>query len=261
MAISIKSPEQIEKMRIAGRLASSVLEMIGEYVVVGVTTEKLDQICHDFIVNDLKSIPAPLNYNGFPKSVCTSVNNVVCHGIPGEKKLKKGDIINIDITIIKDGFHGDTSKMFMVGKPSVKASRICKITQECLMLGIQQVKPGIHLGEIGKVIGSYAKSKNCSVVKDYCGHGIGLGFHELPQVIHYDDGKIEQSPILESGMTFTIEPMINLGGYEVITSKIDGWTVTTKDRSLSAQWEHTILVTETGYEILTIREEEKSQHL
>ncbi|AXE62432.1 type I methionyl aminopeptidase [Candidatus Thioglobus sp. NP1] len=261
MAISIKSPEQIEKMRIAGRLASSVLEMIGKYVVVGVTTEKLDQICHDFIVNDLKSIPAPLNYNGFPKSVCTSVNNVVCHGIPGEKKLKKGDIINIDITIIKDGFHGDTSKMFMVGKPSVKASRICKITQECLMLGIQQVKPGIHLGEIGKVIGTHAKSKNCSVVKDYCGHGIGLGFHELPQVIHYDDGKIEQSPILESGMTFTIEPMINLGGYEVITSKIDGWTVTTKDRSLSAQWEHTILVTETGYEILTIREEEKSQHL
>ena len=261
MAISIKSPEQIEKMRIAGRLASSVLEMIGKYVIVGVTTEKLDQICHDFIVNDLKSIPAPLNYNGFPKSICTSINNVVCHGIPGEKKLKKGDIINIDITIIKDGFHGDTSKMFMVGKPSVKASRICKITQECLMLGIQQVKPGIHLGEIGKVIGSYAKSKNCSDVKDYCGHGIGLGFHELPQVIHYDDGKIEQSPILESGMTFTIEPMINLGGYEVITSKIDGWTVTTKDRSLSAQWEHTILVTETGYEILTIREEEKSQHL
>ena len=261
MAISIKSPEQIEKMRIAGRLASSVLEMIGKYVVVGVTTEKLDQICHDFIVNDLKSIPAPLNYNGFPKSVCTSVNNVVCHGIPGEKKLKKGDIINIDITIIKDGFHGDTSKMFMVGKPSVKASRICKITQECLMLGIQQVKPGIHLGEIGKVIGTHAKSKNCSVVKDYCGHGIGLGFHELPQVIHYDDGKIEQSPILESGMTFTIEPMINLGGYEVITSKIDGWTVTTKDRSLSAQWEHTILVTETVYEILTIREEEKSQYL
>ena len=261
MSISIKSPDQIEKMRIAGRLASSVLEMIGKYVVVGVTTEKLDQICHDFIVNDLKSIPAPLNYNGFPKSVCTSVNNVVCHGIPGEKKLKKGDIINIDITIIKDGFHGDTSKMFMVGKPSVKASRICKITQECLMLGIQQVKPGIHLGEIGKVIGTHAKSKNCSVVKDYCGHGIGLGFHELPQVIHYDDGKIEQSPILEPGMTFTIEPMINLGGYEVVTSKIDGWTVTTKDRSLSAQWEHTILVTETGYEILTIREEEKSQHL
>jgi methionyl aminopeptidase len=182
-------------------------------------------------------------------------------GFQEKKKLKKGDIINIDITIIKDGFHGDTSKMFMVGKPSVKASRICKITQECLMLGIQQVKPGIHLGEIGKVIGYYANSKNCSVVKDYCGHGIGLGFHELPQVIHYDDGKIEQSPILESGMTFTIEPMINLGGYEVITSKIDGWTVTTKDRSLSAQWEHTILVTETGYEILTIREEEKSQHL
>ena len=166
MAISIKNPNQIEKMRVAGRLASRVLEMIGEYVKVGVTTEKLDEICHDFIVNDLESIPAPLNYNGFPKSICTSVNNVVCHGIPGEKKLKKGDIINIDITIIKDGFHGDTSKMFIIGKPSVKASRICKITQECLMLGIQQVKPGIHLGEIGKVIGAYALSKNCSVVRD-----------------------------------------------------------------------------------------------
>ena len=261
MSISIKNPEQIEKMRMAGKLAASVLEMIGVHVKVGVTTERLDQICHDFIVNKLKAIPAPLNYNGFPKSICTSVNNVVCHGIPGEKKLKKGDIINIDITVIKDGFHGDTSKMFIVGKPSVKASRICKVTHECLMLGIQQVKPGIHLGEIGKVIGAHAQNKNCSVVRDYCGHGIGLGFHELPQVIHYDDGKVNRSPILEPGMTFTIEPMINLGSYEVITSKLDGWTVTTKDRSLSAQWEHTILVTENGYEILTLREEEKnSQH-
>ncbi|MDA8692199.1 type I methionyl aminopeptidase [Candidatus Pseudothioglobus singularis] len=259
MSISIKSPGQVEKMRMAGKLASSVLEMIGEHVRTGVTTEKLDQICHDFIVNDLDSVPAPLNYNGFPKSICTSVNNVVCHGIPSEKKLKKGDIINIDITVIKDGFHGDTSKMFIVGKASVKALKICNVARDSMMLGIEKVKPGIHLGEIGKVIGNYVQSKNCSVVKDYCGHGIGEVFHELPQVIHYDDGKISQSPILEPGMTFTIEPMVNLGGYEVITSRIDGWTVTTKDRSLSAQTEHTILVTENGYEILTLRDEELNQ--
>ena len=256
MSISIKSADQIDKMRIAGKLASSVLEMICDHVKTGVTTEKLDQICHDFIVNDLDSIPAPLNYNGFPKSICTSVNNVVCHGIPSEKKLKKGDIINIDITVIKDGFHGDTSKMFIVGKSSIKAQKICNVARDSMMLGIDMVKPGIHLGEIGKAIGDYAHSKNCSVVRDYCGHGIGEVFHELPQVIHYDDGRIDQSPILEPGMTFTVEPMINLGGYEVVTSRIDGWTVTTKDRSLSAQWEHTILVTETGHEILTLREEE-----
>ena len=259
MSISIKLPGQVEKMRVAGKLASSVLEMIGDHVRTGVTTEKLDQICHDFIVNDLDSVPAPLNYNGFPKSICTSVNNVVCHGIPSEKKLKKGDIINIDITVIKDGFHGDTSKMFIVGKASVKALKICNVARDSMMLGIEKVKPGIHLGEIGKVIGNYVQSKNCSVVKDYCGHGIGEVFHELPQVIHYDDGKISQSPILEPGMTFTIEPMVNLGGYEVITSRIDGWTVTTKDRSLSAQTEHTILVTENGYEILTLRDEELNQ--
>ena len=259
MSISIKSSDQIEKMRVAGKLASSVLEMIGSHVRTGVTTEKLNQICHDFIVNDLDSVPAPLNYNGFPKSICTSVNNVVCHGIPSEKKLKKGDIINIDITVIKDGFHGDTSKMFIVGKASVKALKICNVARDSMMLGIEKVKPGIHLGEIGKVIGTYVHSKNCSVVKDYCGHGIGEVFHELPQVIHYDDGKISQSPVLEPGMTFTIEPMVNLGGYEVITSRIDGWTVTTKDRSLSAQTEHTILVTENGYEILTLRDEENNQ--
>jgi len=258
MSISIKSPEQINKMRVAGKLASSVLEMIGGYVKAGITTEELDQICHNFIVNDLDCIPAPLNYNGFPKSICTSVNSVVCHGIPGDKKLKKGDIINIDITVIRDGFHGDTSKMFLIGKPSIKATKICQVAQDCMMLGIRLVKPGIHLGEIGRVIGAYAHSKNCSVVRDYCGHGIGEVFHELPQVIHYNDGKIDKSPILEAGMTFTIEPMINLGSYEVITSRLDGWTVTTKDRSLSAQWEHTILVTENGYEILTLREEEKN---
>ena len=256
MSITIKTAVQIEKMRIAGRLAAKVLEMIESHVKVGVSTEYLDQLCHNFIVNDLNAIPAPLNYNGFPKSICTSINNVVCHGIPGEKKLKKGDIINIDITIIKDGFHGDTSKMFIVEKPSVKASRICEIAHKCLEIGIMQVKPGVRLGEIGKAIGLYASSKNCSVVKDYCGHGIGQGFHEMPQVLHYDDGRIKKSPILEPGMTFTIEPMINLGGYEVITSSLDGWTVKTKDRSLSAQWEHTILVTENGYEVLTLREGE-----
>ncbi len=257
MSISIKNSNQIEKMRIAGKLAASVLEMIESHVKVGVSTGYLDKICHNYIVSDLNAIPAPLNYNGFPKSICTSINNVVCHGIPGEKKLKKGDIINIDITVIKNGFHGDTSKMFIVGKSSVKATRICKIAHKCLMIGINKVRPGIHLGEIGKEIGLYAHSKNCSVVRDYCGHGIGQVFHEAPQVIHYDDGKINKSPILEPGMTFTIEPMINLGSHEVITSMLDGWTVTTKDRSLSAQWEHTILVTKTGYEVLTLRKGEQ----
>ncbi len=256
MSITIKTAEQIEKMRIAGQLAASVLEMIEPHVKAGVTTGHLDKLCHNYIVDELDAIPAPLNYNGFPKSICTSINNVVCHGIPGDKKLKKGDIINIDITVIKDGFHGDTSKMFLIGKPSVKATRICKVAHECLLIGIGKVKPGIHLGEIGRAIGTHANAKNCAVVRDYCGHGIGLGFHEMPQVIHYDDGKVNRSPILEQGMTFTIEPMINLGGYEVITSKLDGWTVTTKDRSLSAQWEHTVLVTENGYEILTLRKEE-----
>ena len=256
MAITIKSPSEIEKMRIAGRLASSVLDMITPQVVAGVSTEYLDQVCHNFIVDELNATPAPLNYHGFPKSICTSINNVVCHGIPSEKKLKKGDIINIDITVIKDGYHGDTSKMFIIGKANVKATRICKIAQECMYLGIDLVKPGIHLGEIGQAIGAHAHANRCSVVKDYCGHGIGLGFHEEPQVLHYDNGKTKHSPILEPGMTFTIEPMINLGDYQVVTSRLDGWTVTTKDRSLSAQWEHTILVTETGHEILTLRAEE-----
>jgi len=256
MSITIKSSSDIDKMRTAGRLAASVLKMIEPHVKVGVTTEHLDQLCHQFIVDELDCVPAPLNYHGFPKSICTSINNVVCHGIPGEKKLKKGDIINIDITVIKDGFHGDTSKMFLLGKPSVKAAKICKVAQECMYLGIDLVKPGVRLGEIGQVIGAHAQANHCSVVRDYCGHGIGRGFHEEPQVLHYDNGKTQQSPILEAGMTFTIEPMINLGDYQVVTSKLDGWTVTTKDRSLSAQWEHTILVTESGYEILTLREEE-----
>ncbi len=256
MAVDIKSADEIEKMRIAGRLAADVLDMITPKVKAGITTDELNKICHEFIINMQDAIPAPLNYHGFPKSICTSVNNVVCHGIPGDKKLKKGDIVNIDITVIKDGFHGDTSKMFIIGKSSVKAQRICRIAQECLYIGIKKVKPGVHLGEIGKAIGTHTTQNNCSVVRDYCGHGIGSEFHTEPQVIHYDDGSVDKSPVLEAGMIFTIEPMVNLGSFEVATSKVDGWTVTTKDRSLSAQWEHTILVTEDGYEILTLRDEE-----
>ncbi len=256
MAIDVKSAEEIKKMRLAGRLTADVLDMIGKHIKIGVTTGELDKICHDYIVNKQKAVPAPLNYQGYPKSICTSVNHVVCHGIPGDKKLKKGDIINIDITIIKDGYHGDSSKMFILGKSSIKAQRICRIAQKCLYIGIQQVKPGVRLGEIGKAIGAYANKNNCSIVRDYCGHGIGTQFHSEPQVVHYDDGNTASSPVLEAGMTFTIEPMVNLGGFEVTTSKIDGWTVTTKDRSLSAQWEHTILVTKEGCEILTLREEE-----
>ncbi|RUA07270.1 MAG: type I methionyl aminopeptidase [Gammaproteobacteria bacterium] len=256
MSIDIKSADEITKMRVAGRLAADVLDMIAPYVKAGVTTDELDKICHNFMVNVQGTIPAPLNYHGFPKSICTSVNNVVCHGIPGDKKLKKGDIVNIDITVIKDGYHGDTSKMFIIGKSSIKAQRICRIAQECLYIGIKKVKPGIHLGEIGKAIGAHAIKNNCAIVRDYCGHGIGRLFHTEPQVVHYDDGGIKNSPILEAGMSFTIEPMVNLGKWEVTTSQKDGWTVTTKDRSLSAQWEHTILVTKDGYEILTIRDEE-----
>ncbi|MDC9727032.1 MAG: type I methionyl aminopeptidase [Candidatus Thioglobus sp.] len=256
MAIDIKSSDEIEKMRVAGRLAADVLDMISPHVKAGVSTDELDKLCHDYIVDVQKAIPAPLNYHGFPKSICTSINNVVCHGIPSDKRLKKGDIVNIDITVIKDGYHGDTSKMFTIGKASVKSQRICRVAQECLYVGIKKVKPGIQLGEIGRAIGAHAQANNYSIVHDYCGHGIGLKFHSEPQVVHYDDGNVASSPILEEGMTFTIEPMVNVGGYEVATSKVDGWTVTTKDRSLSAQWEHTILVTKDGYEILTLRAEE-----
>ncbi len=259
MAIAIKADDEITKMRVAGRLAAQVLEMIAPHVKAGISTGELDKICHEYMTNNQGTIPAPLNYHGFPKSICTSVNNVVCHGIPGEKILKKGDIVNIDITVIKDNYHGDTSKMFIIDKASIKAQRVCRIAQECLYIGIKKVKPGIRLGEIGKAIGQYADKNNCAVVRDYCGHGIGTKFHTEPQVVHYDDGNIDNSPVLEAGMTFTIEPMINLGGYEVATSKIDGWTVTTKDRSLSAQWEHTILVTDKGCEILTLRDEELAQ--
>ncbi len=254
MSVIIKTAEEIEKMRIAGRLAAEVLEMIETHVQPGVTTEKLDQICHDYIVNEQKAIPAPLNYRGFPKSICTSVNHQVCHGIPGSKKLKNGDIINIDITVIKDGFHGDTSKMFFVGEPSILAKRLTRVTQEALWLGIREVKPGTRLGDIGHTIQQFAESHHYSVVHEYCGHGIGRGFHEDPQVLHY--GNRGTGITLQPGMCFTIEPMINAGKRQVKMLP-DGWTVVTKDRSLSAQWEHTILVTNDGYEVLTLRSEEQ----
>lgn len=248
MAITIKTAEEIEKMRVAGRLAAEVLRMIKPYVKPGITTMELDQICHDYIVNEQDAIPAPLNYRGFPKSICTSVNHQVCHGIPGEKKLKKGDIINIDITVIKDGYHGDTSKMFFVGKPSVQAQRVARIAHECIVLGIEQVRPGAKLGDIGHVIQKHAESQHCSVVREYCGHGIGKEFHEDPQVLHY--GEANKGTEIKPGMTFTIEPMINAGARQVKLLP-DNWTVVTRDHSLSAQWEHTILVTDTGHEILT----------
>jgi methionyl aminopeptidase len=254
MAVTIKNPAEIEKMRIAGRLASEVLQMIGEYVKPGVTTQELDRICHDYIVNVQKAIPAPLNYKGFPKSICTSVNHVVCHGIPGDKKLKSGDIINIDITVIKDEFHGDTSKMFFVGESSIMAKRLVDITYECMSLGIRMVKPGVRLGDIGHAIQKHAENANYSVVREYCGHGIGKQFHEDPQVLHYGDPGTGFE--LVPGMTFTIEPMVNAGNRQVKLLQ-DNWTVVTKDRSLSAQWEHTVLVTDTGYDVLTRRPDDE----
>jgi len=253
MSVSIKTAEQIEKMHIAGRLAAEVLEMIEPHVQVGITTNELDKICHDYIVNEQHAIPAPLDYHGFPKSICTSVNQVICHGIPNEKRLKNGDMINIDITVIKDGWHGDTSKMFFVGDASIQAKRVAKVSYECMSKGIALVKPGARLGDIGAVIQQHAESNHYSVVQEYCGHGIGEKFHEEPQVLHY--GKADTGLVLEAGMIFTIEPMINVGKRNVKLLK-DGWTVVSKDRSLSAQWEHTILVTESGHEILTLRKEE-----
>lgn len=254
MSIIIKSPEQIAKMRIAGKLAADVLEMIEPFVKVGTTTNELNQICHDYIVNEQQAIPAPLDYHGFPKSICTSVNQVVCHGIPNDKALKSGDIINIDITVIKDGYHGDTSKMFFVGKALPHAQRLVEITQECLYKAIELVRPGAKFGDFGQVIQQYAEKNHYSVVREYCGHGIGEGFHEDPQVLHY--GRAGTGDTLQEGMIFTIEPMINAGKRQVKLSKKDGWTVETTDRRLSAQWEHTILVTSDGYEILTKRTEE-----
>lgn len=247
--VTVKTPEEVEKMRVAGRLAAEVLDMIAPYVQPGVTTGELDQRCHDYIVNEQQSVPAPLNYRGFPRSICTSVNHVVCHGIPGPKQLKSGDIINIDITVIKDGWHGDNSRMFYVGEPTIKGRRICEVAKEAMLRGIAQVRPGATLGDIGHAIQSYAEGQRCSVVREYCGHGIGLGFHEEPQVLHY--GRPGTGLVLEPGMTFTIEPMINLGKRQTKLLP-DGWTVLTKDRSLSAQWEHTILVTDDGHEILTV---------
>ncbi len=255
MPVSLKSPDEIEKMRIAGRLAADVLEMIGPHVKPGISTGELDRICHDYIVNVQQAIPAPLNYNGFPKSICTSLNQVVCHGIPSDAKiLKNGDILNIDITVIKDGFHGDTSKMFFVGDVAPHAKRLVKVTQECLYKAIEIVRPGAQLGDIGHIIQTHAEANNYSVVREYCGHGIGRVFHEDPQVLHY--GKPGTGLKLEEGMTFTIEPMINLGERHTKLSKADGWTVTTRDRRLSAQWEHTLAVTSAGVEVLTRRPDE-----
>ncbi len=249
----IKNSKEIEKMRIAGNLASEVLVMIEEFVKPGITTQELNDICHEYITKELKCIPAPLNYRGFPKSICTSINHQVCHGIPDKRILKKQDILNIDITVIKDGYHGDTSKMFYIGKPTIQAKRLVELTYEALKIGINTVKPGATIGDIGNNIQNYAEKNHCSVVREYCGHGIGKEFHEEPQILHY--GKSGEGLELKEGMIFTIEPMINFGKKEVKLLP-DNWTVVTKDHSLSAQWEHTILVTKNGYEVLTMRPEE-----
>jgi len=257
---TIQNETHIEGMRLAGKLAASVLEMIGAHIHPGVTTEALNRLCHDFIVDQLECIPAPLNYGGgggqmpFPKSICTSVNHVICHGIPTDKKvLKSGDVLNIDVTVIKHGFYGDTSKMYFVGKPSVIASRLTQITQECLYMGIERVKPGVRLGDIGHAIQSHAEKNRFSVVRDFCGHGIGTVFHGDPQVLHY--GRPGTGDVLEAGMCFTIEPMINAGTYHTRILP-DQWTAVTKDHKLSAQWEHTMMVTKTGVEVFTLRDEE-----
>ena len=253
-AISIKTPEERQKMREAGRAAAQVLEMIAPHVTAGTSTEALDQICHRYITEELGCVPAPLNYRGFPKSICTSVNHVVCHGIPAPTKvLKRGDIINVDITVIKDGWHGDTSQTFFIGEPSVLARRLVDTTREAMAAGIRLIRPGIRLGDIGHTIQQIAHQNRYSVVREYCGHGIGRVFHEEPQVLHY--GKPGTGVELQAGMCFTVEPMLNAGRAEVKLLP-DGWTVVTKDHSLSAQWEHTVLVTETGYEVLTLRQDE-----
>ena len=245
----LKSPSEQAAMRIAGRLTADVLDMIGEYVVAGVSTDELNDRCHDYIVNVQKSIPAPLNYKGFPKSICTSVNHVVCHGIPGDKRLKNGDVINVDVTVIKDGWHGDSSRMFMVGTPSVQAKRLAELCHEAMWIGIELVRPGVHLGDVGHAIQTFVEGHGFSVVREYCGHGIGRVFHEDPQVLHY--GEAGTGLELVEGMIFTIEPMVNAGKRHVRLLP-DGWTVVTKDHALSAQWEHTVLVTSTGHEVLTL---------
>ena len=252
--ITIKSPAEQEKMRVAGRLAAEVLDLIGEHVKPGVTTEELDRICFEHITQVQKSIPANVNYRGFPKTICSSVNHVVCHGIPNEKALKSGDIINIDVTVIRDGYHGDTSRMYYVGKPALPAQRLTETCWEAMWKGIEQVKPGARLGDIGHAIQTFVEDKNFSVVREYCGHGIGKVYHEDPQVLHY--GEPGTGDELKAGMTFTIEPMVNAGKRHVRLLG-DGWTVVTKDHSLSAQWEHTCLVTEKGVEVLTLGEGSK----
>ena len=249
MTVTIKTPQEQDQMRVAGRLAADVLDMIGEHVQAGVTTEQLDAICHAFIVDVQGAIPAPLNYRGFPKSICTSVNHVVCHGIPGERTLKAGDAVNIDVTVIKNGFHGDSSRMFFVGKPGVQAQRLSDVAFEAMWLGIGELAAGKRLGDVGAAIQKHVEKNRFSVVREYCGHGIGRVFHEDPQVLHY--GTAGTGLELRAGMTLTVEPMVNAGkaGVRLLP---DGWTVVTKDHSLSAQWEHTVLITETGAEVLTL---------
>ena len=254
MAISIKSAQDIEKMRVAGRLAAEVLDYIAPFVKAGTSTGEIDRLCHAYMTEVQNTVPAPLNYappgyRPFPKSICTSVNHVVCHGIPGDKKLKNGDVVNIDVTVIYDGFHGDSSRMYYVGEPPIQARRLCEVTFDCMWLGIESVRPGAYLGDIGHAIQSHAEKHGYSVVREFCGHGIGRRFHEEPQVLHY--GRSRTGVRLLAGMTFTIEPMINAGRAEV-RQLADGWTVVTKDHSLSAQWEHTVLVTDSGYEVLTL---------
>ena len=249
MTVTIKTADEQDKMRAAGRLAADVLDMIGDYVKPGVTTGELDRICHEYITEVQDAVPAPLNYRGFPKSICTSVNHVVCHGIPGDRKLKSGDAINIDITVIKDGFHGDTSRMFFVGKPGIQARRLAEVAFESMWLGIEELAPGKHLGDVGAAIQHHVEKNRFSVVREYCGHGIGRVFHEDPQVLHY--GSPGTGMELRAGMTLTVEPMVN-AGKAAVKLLPDGWTVVTKDHSLSAQWEHTVLITETGHEVLTL---------
>jgi methionyl aminopeptidase len=254
MPVVIKTPEELEKMRVAGRLAAEVLDYVAPLVRPGVTTGKLNDLCHAYMVGVQGTVPAPLNYAPpgyppYPKSICTSVNHQVCHGVPGDRRLKPGDIVNIDVTVIKDGYHGDTSRMYHVGEPPIGARRLSEITYECMWLGIAQVRPGNRLGDIGHAIQTHAEQHGCSVVREFCGHGIGRRFHEDPQVLHY--GRPGQGMALEPGMIFTVEPMIN-AGKPGIRQLADGWTIVTKDHSLSAQWEHTVLVTDTGYEVLTL---------
>ena len=249
MTVTLKTPEEQAKMRTAGRLAADVLDMIGEYVRPGVTTGELDEICHRYITETQQAVPAPLNYRGFPKSICTSVNHVVCHGIPGDRVLKAGDIVNIDVTVIKDGFHGDTSRMFFVGKPGVQAERLSEVAREAMWRGIAELAPGKHLGDVGAPIQEFVEAERFSVVREYCGHGIGRVFHEDPQVLHY--GRRGEGLELKAGMTMTVEPMVNAGRRHVRLLP-DGWTVVTKDHKLSAQWEHTVLITGDGYEVLTL---------